>query len=682
MPEDIMEGLDRIAREIRLCTKCSLHKSCRHRVPGEGDAVLPIMFVGEAPGVDEDRLARPFCLDENTRVLTADLTWRPIGNLEVGDELLACDEYPPRHPGVSGYWLRAWRIATVAKIHRRQAFCYKITTPDGALIATPDHRVLGVRDSSNGKRWLRIDQLQYNGAAGKRSSCISFVFQPWDAPTSYSLGWLAGFFDGEGHVAKSRRARTTSSRPHLIAPGVGFAQNEGPTCDRAIGLVNTAGFTLNRQSKGLYRKTVCWRLHIKGGLREHLRFLGTVRPSRLLQTFMEEFRTRVAGSSHAIASRPSRVLTRELAGIRDVVDIQTTTGTFIAEGFIVHNCGAAGRRLNELLAITGIRCDDVRVENTVKCLPPKDNNGSRVPPAASIIACHSYLERTIELLQPSIIVPLGATALGTFLSLRSLRSPKAPITITESHGRAFWLGDHWIFPMYHPAWELRSRRPQWARDIMEVDIRRLEYLLRVDTATRVSPWSSAVLKLLTEPQIQQASDVHSIGPRVTDADDETPPTPLVPERKTSTQFPGFLETADGRYITQTDFLTFIGRAAAINGGTGSNDPAGTWLRAHELPVPPAPLTPAQVTMALRAAESVFTASRAAACVHVYPPSVRLRDGAITTVTWDTNNLHQMFRTASAIDELMRRATGLSLTRMNDTSTTGTVTAITNGIPES
>jgi len=60
MVDDITTALDDLAREIRICTRCPLHKARRHAVPGEGDAVLPIMFVGEAPGADEDRLARPF----------------------------------------------------------------------------------------------------------------------------------------------------------------------------------------------------------------------------------------------------------------------------------------------------------------------------------------------------------------------------------------------------------------------------------------------------------------------------------------------------------------------------------------------------------------------------------------------------------------------------------------------
>lgn len=52
--------LEQIASEIRLCTKCPLHKTRKNAVPGEGPADAILMFVGEAPGAKEDELGRPF----------------------------------------------------------------------------------------------------------------------------------------------------------------------------------------------------------------------------------------------------------------------------------------------------------------------------------------------------------------------------------------------------------------------------------------------------------------------------------------------------------------------------------------------------------------------------------------------------------------------------------------------
>lgn len=54
------EELEKIADEVRQCRKCSLGSLRTNAVPGEGNANARIMFVGEAPGADEDRQGRPF----------------------------------------------------------------------------------------------------------------------------------------------------------------------------------------------------------------------------------------------------------------------------------------------------------------------------------------------------------------------------------------------------------------------------------------------------------------------------------------------------------------------------------------------------------------------------------------------------------------------------------------------
>ncbi|MCS6840534.1 MAG: uracil-DNA glycosylase [Roseiflexus sp.] len=54
------EILQQIADEVRACTACRLYQSATKAVPGEGPADAKIMFIGEAPGFNEDRQGRPF----------------------------------------------------------------------------------------------------------------------------------------------------------------------------------------------------------------------------------------------------------------------------------------------------------------------------------------------------------------------------------------------------------------------------------------------------------------------------------------------------------------------------------------------------------------------------------------------------------------------------------------------
>ena len=46
--------------DVRGCEKCALCRGRMNVVPGEGDPNADLMFIGEGPGAEEDRLGRPF----------------------------------------------------------------------------------------------------------------------------------------------------------------------------------------------------------------------------------------------------------------------------------------------------------------------------------------------------------------------------------------------------------------------------------------------------------------------------------------------------------------------------------------------------------------------------------------------------------------------------------------------
>jgi DNA polymerase len=58
--EERREALVELFNEVRSCTRCPLHETRTRAVFGAGDANADLMFVGEAPGADEDRQGLPF----------------------------------------------------------------------------------------------------------------------------------------------------------------------------------------------------------------------------------------------------------------------------------------------------------------------------------------------------------------------------------------------------------------------------------------------------------------------------------------------------------------------------------------------------------------------------------------------------------------------------------------------
>lgn len=56
----VFETYDELVRAARACTRCGLREGCRQVVVGGGSPEADIMFVGEGPGAEEDRIGKPF----------------------------------------------------------------------------------------------------------------------------------------------------------------------------------------------------------------------------------------------------------------------------------------------------------------------------------------------------------------------------------------------------------------------------------------------------------------------------------------------------------------------------------------------------------------------------------------------------------------------------------------------
>lgn len=55
-----MNELEELRKQCEACTACGLHAGRTNVVFGEGNANAEVMFIGEAPGADEDATGRPF----------------------------------------------------------------------------------------------------------------------------------------------------------------------------------------------------------------------------------------------------------------------------------------------------------------------------------------------------------------------------------------------------------------------------------------------------------------------------------------------------------------------------------------------------------------------------------------------------------------------------------------------
>lgn len=114
--------------------------------------------------------------------------------------------------------------------------------------------------------------------------------------------------------------------------------------------------------------------------------------------------------------------------------------------------GRAGELLDKMLAAIGLPREDVFICNTVKCRPTVEEGGktkNRAPTPVEMSNCRSYLDEQIAIVQPSVILALGAPAAKSFLGDQ--------FGITR--GRGQWYASPAGIPLmvsFHPAYLLRQ----------------------------------------------------------------------------------------------------------------------------------------------------------------------------------------------------------------------------------
>ncbi len=115
--------------------------------------------------------------------------------------------------------------------------------------------------------------------------------------------------------------------------------------------------------------------------------------------------------------------------------------------------GKAGQLLTKMIDAMGTSREEVYICNVLKCRPP----GNRDPMADEILACGDYLREQLSIIEPEIIVALGApaakTLLHTGLSIGKLRGRFHDYFISGEPGSGKAIP---LMPTYHPAYLLRS----------------------------------------------------------------------------------------------------------------------------------------------------------------------------------------------------------------------------------
>ena len=176
---------------------------------------------------------------------------------------------------------------------------------------------------------VRLQKKVFNGGTGcemikvetRRGEDIRKLSSLWERSNlEFSKGYLAGIFDAEGHFGKSGGSIPTSLR---------IANTDVALLNAIVEHGRRLGHEFRIEN---FHGSHCKTARLYGSLDEIGRFLGETRPA-LSYKKEAPFGCRIEG-------RTPTVVSVKYLGEQELVDIQTSKRTFIANGYLTHNCYA------------------------------------------------------------------------------------------------------------------------------------------------------------------------------------------------------------------------------------------------------------------------------------------------------------------------------------------------------
>jgi phage terminase large subunit-like protein len=313
------------ADSIRL-NPATIKRSSGHVLPGRWQVQATKMkctstgTVVRAIGVDAPGEAggnpslSVWCVTPDTPILTADLRYLPAGELKKGAKLVGFEEESPSYN-----CSRRYKTATVTAFQRKPLPCMEIEIEgDIPLRATPNHRWLVRNRGQNVMIWRRTDELRVGDEIGQ-------ILPTWKADETYDAGYVAGAFDGEGHLSALKEGNGYS---------LGVSQIEGKyLLEKVQDVLRRGHFRptfLREMTRHALNPKPMGRLRIDR-LADIVRLLGTFRPLRLLSQFTPDQMGHIRGSVWR------KIVSVQDVGLQEMACISTDTKTYVARGYAAHN---------------------------------------------------------------------------------------------------------------------------------------------------------------------------------------------------------------------------------------------------------------------------------------------------------------------------------------------------------
>jgi DNA repair photolyase len=262
-----------------------------------------------------------YCMAGETEILLADGRTRALADLRPGDAIYGTERRGTYRRFVRTEVLAHWSSVKAA---------YRITLADGTeLVASGDHRFLTSRG------WKHVTGAEHGAYRRPHLTLGSELLGTGAFPSpprggeDYRRGYVCGMVRGDGHVGRYHDERPVRAHGDLERVRALTDWPAAPSDEWRKGFLGGVFDAVVEASPSRGLRYV----RLRGGICDVQRFMHTVDPAITRERDLSDRAPRTDAPLGVVAIEP-------LAGKRELFDITTGTGDFIANGVVSHNCFA------------------------------------------------------------------------------------------------------------------------------------------------------------------------------------------------------------------------------------------------------------------------------------------------------------------------------------------------------
>ena len=125
----------------------------------------------------------------------------------------------------------------------------------------------------------------------------------------------------------------------------------------------------------------------------------------------------------------------------------------------------SGANFDRFLGSIGLKREHIFITSAALCNPRSESGANRRPTQKELANCSTFLQRTIDIVNPRVIVTLGSVALE---ALKRIHYHE--LNLKESAAKVQRWGDRVLVPIYHPSPQVLASHRREAEQLKDYQI--------------------------------------------------------------------------------------------------------------------------------------------------------------------------------------------------------------------